>query len=74
MDRDFLEDLAAQSSLDAEQVLRVAKELAKLSELGGEERGGYGLTPPLGRSVDTQSAGLGGSSAATRGRLGSESR
>lgn len=73
MDRDFLEDLAAESSLDAEQVLRVAKELAKLSELGGEERG-YGLTPPLGRSVDTQSAGLGGSSAATRGRLGSESR
>jgi len=74
MDRNFLEDLAGQSNLDVEQVLLVAKELAKLSELGGEERGGYGLTPPLGRSVDTQSAGLGEASAATRGLPGRDSR
>jgi hypothetical protein len=58
MDRSFLEDLAAQSNLDAAQVLRVAKELAKLAEAAGPEHGGYGLTAPLGRSIDTQSAGL----------------
>lgn len=67
MDRKFLEDLAAQSNLDVRQVVRVAEELAKLSKLEGEERRDYGITPPLGRSVDTQSAGLGEASGVARG-------